>query len=251
MTIDWTTFALEVVNFLVLVWILKRFLYQPVLEVLARRRAAVAHILDEAQQIETRAAALQAQFENRLAAWDAEKASLRVSLQGELNAERDRQMQALNRTLAEEQDRQQARQVQSERERLGALEAQAMAQAHTFATRLLSRLAGPELEGRLVEVFLADLAQLPADHFASLNGIPLAVESQSRVLITSAFPLAEGQRQHLAEALTLYLGAPSDLCWEQDGRLLAGLRVMVGPWQLHLSLADELADFATAANQGG
>ncbi len=249
MTIDWTTFALEVVNFLVLVWILKRFLYQPVLEILARRRAAVAHTLDEAQGIETRAAALQAQFENRLAAWDAEKASLRASLQGELNAERDRQMQALKSALAEERDRQQARQAQSERERLGALEAQAMAQARTFATRLLSRLASPELEGRLVEVFLADLAQLPADHFASLNGIPLA--TQPSALITSAFPLAEGQRRRLAEALTHYLGAQPALCWEQDDRLLAGLRVVVGPWQLHLSLADELADFAVAANQGG
>lgn len=248
MTIDWTTFALEVFNFLVLVWILKRFLYQPVLEVLARRQSAVAHTLDEARRNETRAAALQAQFENRLADWDAEKATLRAGLQGELNAERDRRMQALNLTLDEERDRQRARQVQSERERLGALEAQAMAQARAFATRLLSRLASPELEGRLLEVFLADLAQLPADHFARLNGIPLAAEA--RVLITSAFPLAEGQRQRLAEALTHYLGVQPVLCWERDDRLLAGLRVVVGPWQLHLSLADELADFAAAANHG-
>ena len=40
MQIDWTTFALEIINFLVLVWILKRFLYRPVLDTLARRRAA-------------------------------------------------------------------------------------------------------------------------------------------------------------------------------------------------------------------
>ena len=48
MAIDWTTFALEVVNFLVLVWLLKRFLYQPVLEVLVQRRAGVARTLEEA-----------------------------------------------------------------------------------------------------------------------------------------------------------------------------------------------------------
>lgn len=39
MQIDWTTFVLEIVNFLALVWLLKRFLYTPVLDVLARRRA--------------------------------------------------------------------------------------------------------------------------------------------------------------------------------------------------------------------
>ena len=52
MAIDWTTFTLEVVNFLVLVWLLKRFLYQPVLEVLGRRQAGVAHTLAEARRAE-------------------------------------------------------------------------------------------------------------------------------------------------------------------------------------------------------
>ena len=39
MELDWTTFILEIINFLVLVWILHRFLYQPVMNVIAQRRA--------------------------------------------------------------------------------------------------------------------------------------------------------------------------------------------------------------------
>ena len=31
MAFDWTTFGLEIINFLALLWILKRFLYRPVL----------------------------------------------------------------------------------------------------------------------------------------------------------------------------------------------------------------------------
>ena len=37
MQIDWTTLVLEIINFLVLVWILKRFLYKPVMEAIAAR----------------------------------------------------------------------------------------------------------------------------------------------------------------------------------------------------------------------
>ena len=45
MQFDWTTFVLEVLNFLVLLWILKRFLYQPVLDVLdARQALSLIHI---------------------------------------------------------------------------------------------------------------------------------------------------------------------------------------------------------------
>ena len=41
MELNWTTFALEIVNFLALLWILKRFLYRPVLATLAERRAGI------------------------------------------------------------------------------------------------------------------------------------------------------------------------------------------------------------------
>ena len=111
MEIDWTTFVLEVVNFLALVWILKRFLYRPVLEVLARRRAGVEQTLEVARQSEVRAAELKSQFENRLADWEREKAALRAGLEAELVAERTRQQQALTQALTVERERQGAQEA--------------------------------------------------------------------------------------------------------------------------------------------
>ena len=63
MQFDLTTFALEVLNFLVLVWLLKRFFYQPVLAVIEARRAAGAAILDEAHASQRAADAMKAQCE--------------------------------------------------------------------------------------------------------------------------------------------------------------------------------------------
>ena len=54
MEFDWTTFALEVVNFLVLVWLLKRFLYRPVLACSTRRRAEVERHMAEARDAQAR-----------------------------------------------------------------------------------------------------------------------------------------------------------------------------------------------------
>ena len=249
MAIDWTTFALEVVNFLVLVWLLKRFLYQPVLEVLVQRRAGVARTLEEARQTEVTATDLRAQFEHRLADWETEKASLHAALQAELEAERGRQLQALTQALAAERERQQAQEAHRAEEQQRELEAQAILQARGFATRLLTRLAGPELEGRLIEVFVADLTDLPEDQFAGLDIDALGDGGQ--VQITSAFPVAEVQRQRIAAALTARLGRALPLSWAEAPELLAGLRLALGPWQLDLSLADELDAFAQAGNHGG
>ncbi|HPB75067.1 MAG TPA: F0F1 ATP synthase subunit delta [Chromatiaceae bacterium] len=249
MAIDWTTFALEVVNFLVLVWLLQRFLYRPVREVLARRQAGVTRTLEEARQAETAAAELQAQFERRLADWEAEKAHLRAGLQAELEAERGRQLQALTQTLAAERERQQAQEAHRQDQQRHELEGQAIQVARGFATRLLSRLAGPELERRLIDVFIEDLAHLPQERLAELDAAALGEER--RVLITSAFPVAEVQRQRIAAALNARLGRSLALSWAEDAELLAGLRVALGPWQLDLSLADELDGFAQAGNHGG
>ena len=49
MELDWTTFILELVNFVVLVWILNRFLYRPVMNVIDQRKAAIQRTLAEAE----------------------------------------------------------------------------------------------------------------------------------------------------------------------------------------------------------
>ena len=84
MQIDWTTLVLEIINFLVLVWILKRFLYRPVMEAIAARQQRVEGKLAEARAIEDGARELQQQYQRRLADWDMEKAKVRAALDTEL-----------------------------------------------------------------------------------------------------------------------------------------------------------------------
>jgi len=102
MDLDWTTFALEIINFLALIWILKRFLYRPVLATLAERRAGIEGSLNEARATEARAAALQSQFESRLADWEREKAAARSQFDAQMATEHARQMETLDRDLATE-----------------------------------------------------------------------------------------------------------------------------------------------------
>lgn len=246
MAIDWTTFILEVINFLVLVWILQNFLYRPVLETLARRRVGIERTLAEAREVENRAGALRTQFENRLADWEQEKATRQARFEQELTAERSRQMQALAHALAQERERSAAQDAHRQEALRLDLESQALEQARRFATALLARLAGPELEARLVEAGLEDFAALPAD---LLNGITTAARMPgARVLVASAFPLTEEQRERIGATLAARLGVSPDLDFRIDAQLGAGLRLALGSWQLNFSLADELAQFAAATH---
>ena len=78
MELDWTTFVLEVLNFLVLVWLLKRFLYRPVLAVIEARRAETANKLDGAEAVRREAQALKDEYTGHLASLGREGAADRL-----------------------------------------------------------------------------------------------------------------------------------------------------------------------------
>jgi hypothetical protein len=155
-------------------------------------------------------------------------------------------MQALANALAQERERGAAQDAHRRDEQRRELETQALAQACRFATVLLARLASPELEARLVEVFIEDFSALPEDQ---LGGLATGTRTPgARVLVASAFPLSEAQQKRIGATLAARLGASLDLDYRVDPTLGAGLRLALGPWQMHFSLADELAQFAAATH---
>ena len=162
MELSWSTFLLEIVNFLVLVWILKRFLYKPVLDVIARRRMQIEQTLQAAKDERLASETLQIQYENRLADWEQEREAMRKTLQREFEMERTRRLDALAAELENERRKARVLAEREQRENERKLETQALQLGHSFAARLLTRLAGPALEGRLLDVALDDLEALLA-----------------------------------------------------------------------------------------
>lgn len=202
MRIDWYTLALQTVNFAVLVWLLHRFLYRPVLRMVDSRRAQI-----DAEGDATRKTATEAKDE--LAAIAAERSSIA--------AER---AQALASTAAEaetlEHDRQTAAEheaaalldaarktLASERERaLSDVERAALDLAGTFLARLLASLP-PEVQAQAwLERIESHLKSLPPGERAALSHQISATNPLSVVTASALAPQAlEIWRENLAHAL--------------------------------------------------
>lgn len=245
MEFDWSTFLLEIINFLVLVWILKHFLYKPVLDVIARRRAGIEAQLAEAQRLHDEANTLKEEYENRLADWDHERQQARDALAQELNEERARRMEALQTTLVQEREKEQIAESRRRTEAERAIEHHALQQSAQFAARLLAQATGPELEARLMDLLLDGLASLSSDHIAALR--TQWGEPPEAIMVASAYPLSEDRQQRLEETLTGVTGLSAPVKYEQNTDLLAGLRVTIGAWVLHANVQDELKGFAEFA----
>jgi F-type H+-transporting ATPase subunit b len=243
--LSWSTFVLEIINFLVLVWILKRFFYKPVLDVIARRRAGIEKSLADARETKSEAEKLQEQYQNRLADWDKEKQQARENLMQEIEAERSRKMAELKNDLEQEREKahviEQRRQIDAERK----AEEAALTLSARFATRLLQQAAGPELETRLVELALSELTTLSDEQITALRAS--YGQAPEPAVVVSAFPLTDEHRDKLKQAIATLTDQDMPVQFEQDSELLAGLRIMLGNWVLGVNLQDELKGFATMA----
>ncbi len=248
MDFDWTTFFLEIINFLVLVWILKRFLYHPILGVVARRRAGIEKAMADARRIEAEAGELKQQSQRELAQWKEEKEAAQARLREELAAERERLMAELETSVAEERERRRVLEERQQADFKRAVEEQGIAQGAAFAARLLSRLATPELEARLYALLLEDLRGLRAE---DKRAVADAAAPGLQLRVQSAFVLDAARRAELAQALAEVAGKALPVEYGENPELLAGFQVSIGPWILHANLRDELKFFSGALRHAG
>ncbi|MBS0149679.1 MAG: F0F1 ATP synthase subunit delta [Nitrospira sp.] len=249
MELDWTTFGLEILNFLILVWVLKRLLYRPVLKVIADRKADIRNTLSDAERLRKEAQSLREQYENRQEEWNREKDRVRNRMVEEVNAERGRRLTALQASLEEEREK--ARVVNERRltDLTRQAEHAAIAQGGQFAARLLTRLVSVDLEARLMEVMLEDLSRIPDERRQAVRAA--CATSDITVLVTSAHELSQLQRGSLLKAVESFLGRSVSCEWREDKGLLAGIRLSLGPWVLGANLQDELKAFVETAQFAG
>lgn len=242
MELNWSTFVLEIINFLILVWLLAHFLYRPVMNMINNRRLEIRKKIDEAEAVHKDAEALKRSYEDRLAEWRQEKSTAMIQLQDEIANERSRLLEDLQNEL--EQERQKAgilnqRQVQEEKRNMETL---AVQQGAAFSSRLLTRLSGPELESRLIEVLLNDLDNLSSEKRQLL--ISGYEKNNNSITITSAYPMAEHSKQQLELKLKSIINKDIHCIYKLDGELIAGLHIRIGAWLLQANIRDELKFFA-------
>jgi F-type H+-transporting ATPase subunit b len=242
MELNATTFFLEIINFLALVWLLTRFFYRPVLSAIEKRRQALASDVAEARQAREEAQQLELLYKNRLADWEQERTRARDDLRVELQGERQRALDKQRLLLVDESAKARVVLARENEKTVRELHHQAIEQGLLFVTRTLERVANPELERTLIKLALEELAGLPP---LDLEQLRQARSHNGALAVATAFPLSEGEQHTVLDELQRILG-PGASVVETHPELRAGIRVTLGSWVLSGTLKDELELFARA-----
>jgi len=239
--LNWSTFLLEIINFLVLVWILKRFLYRPVLSVLEKRRKEIEQSLNEADNHHSLAIELEQQYKKRLEDWALEKQQLKDTVQQEILTERTHRLEQLETELASERKKTEVVAKRHLEESLRQYQENAHEQGARFATQLLAAVASEELESRLFDLLIKIFDELDEERQMTL--VNSCKKASGSITVTSAYTLAESQQQKLEQKLNTLCEQSVKINYVQDSQLIAGLRILIGASVLSINLQDELSGF--------
>lgn len=243
MGLDLTTFVLEIVNFLVLLWLLTRFLYRPVQAEISRRQQQAAEATRALQAGQAELQAGQAELKRAREAFDVEREQARQRLGAEIAAERTRRVDALKSELEDERAKANARDAAQREQDARRRDEAASRRALAFVRSYLEPLAGPALEEAITALFLSDLVALDE---ASRNRLREA-RSTVAVEVATAFEPSSSTKRQVEAALEALLGQLPRPSWRIDSHLMAGISVRLDGHLLEASLARGLDAFADAA----
>lgn len=234
MIIDWFTVVAQVINFLILVWLLRRFLYSPILNAIAVREKRIATELEDAQATQRTAQQLRDEFTQKNQVFDQARTEMMNKAMAEAKTEQQRLMDAARKETDDLRSKWQAA-LQLEQQNLNT-EITRKTQEEVFAItrKVLMDMAGISLETRMVELFVQRLRGLDDAARAQLMA---AFNRQVRVRTT--FALAAEQRSAVEDAVKSVFGLTT-LQFELVPELVSGIELTGGGQKLAWSIAEYL-----------
>lgn len=236
MLIDWFTVAAQAINFLILVWLLKRFLYAPILNAIDAREKRIAAELADAAAKQAEAHSSMDEYARKYAELEAQRAGLLKQANDEAATERQRLIGEA-RSDAEALRSRQQEQLQNEYRVLSdEIVRKTRGEVYAIAKKALTDLAGISLEAHIAAVFVQRLSALDGEAQQQLA-------AATHVQVRSAFELNE--RADIEEAIGKLSKAVID--YEVVPELIAGIELVAEGHKFAWSIADYLSQLEKTA----
>ncbi len=238
MLIDWFTVGAQALNFLVLVWLMKRFLYKPILHAIDEREKRIATELADADAKKTEAKKERAEFQRKNEEFEKQRAALLSKATDDANAERQRLLDEA-RKAADVLSTKRQEMLRSDAHHLNhSICRRAEQEVFAIARKVLTDLATTSLEERMAEVFNRRLRELDAE---SKQRLAEALKSASDpALLRSAFELPTEQQAAIRKALNETFSADISIRFETAPKMVSGIELTTNGQKVAWNIADYL-----------
>jgi F-type H+-transporting ATPase subunit b len=222
MHIDWWTLALQTVNVLILIWILARFFFRPVADIVAKRQNQTNKLFADAEAARKQAAATRSEAEKARAEIAAERDRLRADAQKSAKAEKANLLEQAAQDVAKLRRESEAA-IARDR---AAAEKQVVDHASMLsidiARRLLERLPANLALDAFLAALCGEIGKLPPE---ALSGFTAAATSGRPIEVVTPAPLSKKETGQVRDALKQAFGQELPLAFHSEPELLAGIEL--------------------------
>ncbi len=245
MNINWFTVIAQVINFLVLVWLLKRFLYKPILNAIDEREKKIAGQLKDADDKKAAALKEQDDFNKKNADFDQQRKALMDKVITDTNTQRDKLLQdakdeanalrtTLEKTLKDDQQNDVAANADNTQKQVIAI-----------TKKLLNEMASTGLEEQAVNTFIKRLSRLLPEEKKQLTDafkttVKPATGMAAPFTVRSAFALSAPQQASIIALLEELLATKCPVQFTTAPELINGIELTTNGYKLAWSFADYL-----------
>jgi F-type H+-transporting ATPase subunit b len=238
MLIDWFTVGAQVLNFLVLVWLMKRFLYKPILSAIDAREKATEATIADSEAKKSAAQKEHDEFDRKNKEFDQNRAALLSKAAADAKAQGQKIADDAKKT-AEDLSVKQQKSLQDQAKTLReAISHRAQTEVFAIARKALTDLAGVDLEERMVDSFVRQLQGLDQQAKSQLTKAP--DNSKEIALVRSAFELNAGLRTKLENVIKGELSQKFEVRFETKSDLIGGVELILSGQKVAWTFAEYL-----------
>ena len=240
MKFDLWTFAFQIINFGVLLLILKRVLYRPVRDIMEKRRALAVKTQEDAENALREAEELLANNQAEMQKLQTQRSRMMEEMKTEIAQQRQKLLTETDLDVQRHIDKERALFATEKAHQTAEIQEQATATVTLFASQILKGIVDADLHRALYRR-LAEQMEAIGTELRDQAG----ADDVLTVDVASAYPLSEEEEHSLRAELEKTTGRRVVINAITDQELLAGVKLMAGDRCYDASLRGQLNAFTT------
>lgn len=248
MKIDWFTIIAQVINLLVLLWLMKRFLYKPIIHAIDEREKRIAGELADAETTKETAQKLKEEYDRKNEDLKGQSASFLKSARDEAQTEKLRLLQETREAAVMLSEERKELLIEEEKTLRTTVSRRTHDQVLAVSRKVLADLAGTNVDEQIVAVFIQKLHDLNVEEIKVLS-TALKTGSGS-VTIQTAFDILKELRTRIETSIKELLGSDACIAFKTAPELISGIELAVNGQKVCWSVSDYLSTIEEGIKDG-
>ncbi|MET4081953.1 F-type H+-transporting ATPase subunit b [Pedobacter sp. UYP30] len=233
MQINWFTVIAQIINFLVLVWLMKKYLYKPILQAVDEREKKIAAELTDAKTKKNEAKKEQDEFQKKNDTFDSHKKKMMDQATSDTEKERQKLLDQAHKEAADLKLKLEKASKDLQENLNDQLAQQTQQTVFSITKKALAEMASTTLEEQTVQVFVKKIKAInDKDKKQFLKDFH---SSSSPISVKSAFDLSDKDQKSIKSAIGSILGDEGKYNFETDSKMISGIELATNSYKLSWS----------------